>query len=816
MIVLKNVTKIYKSKTGQFCTALKDINLQLPSKGLVFICGKSGSGKSTLLNILGLLDAPDSGQLLIDGREINLKKEADAYRNDYIGFVFQDFNLLENETVERNLLLALRLQNKRDEKEVKKTLENVELHGYEKKLAGELSGGEKQRVAIGRALIKKSKMILADEPTGNLDSETAEAIFKLLKQIAKEKLVVVVTHDRDFAETYGDYFIEMKDGKIINAPLNLSENLLDIKNSEDATNIIHGERAGLPTSYALKMGLSNLVRKKAKSILTILLAVICISALGFAQIFITFSTETALAKTAEKNGITTLSIYQSNSEIFSPYSEWIEIEQSIYKEELANQKYIKNINGYYILSSLAQAKDFDIEFYCAEELSDDCVYVTDYTLEKMINLGLYFLDGAEYKEYVSSVNTYEDILCKPLKRTTYEYDYKIAGVVKTEYRKYYDETCKEYQTPPDDVKDDRLWNAEKAYAQKYLLNQCYCTQNYVGKLTKRVSFDKEEFAVQAETQRISNLDKLTIELLNNYTGYAATAQGLMKVSELTISPKEIVVTSDLYNLIFQEDLTYEEYIGNNGEAFLKKIPSHLGDCVKLNIQEIDSKNTIYKDEAFTVAGVIIEPTDLLPDGSMPQNYNIYAHQDVLLQLAEHGYSNTYSLLKLGDYKESLSLLQDLREKNVLTEFTYSQPIYDNEQMQRNIGFTFVVFGVVLAIITVLITISLISFSILEQTKEIGILRALGAKNRDIYKIYLLESFLISIVSFVFSFVLSIVSVAANNAIMSNATLNGIIFIGFTPITFLTIFIASIFLINVFALIPLRKVSKLKPIQAIKN
>ena len=153
---------------------------------------------------------------------------------------------------------------------------------------------------------------------------------------------------------------------------------------------------------------------------------------------------------------------------------------------------------------------------------------------------------------------------------------------------------------------------------------------------------------------------------------------------------------------------------------------------------------------------------------------------------------------------------------MLTEFTYSQPIYDNEQMQRNIGFTFVVFGVVLAIITVLITISLISFSILEQTKEIGILRALGAKNRDIYKIYLLESFLISIVSFVFSFVLSIVSVAANNAIMSNATLNGIIFIGFTPITFLTIFIASIFLINVFALIPLRKVSKLKPIQAIKN
>lgn len=256
------------------------------------------------------------------------------------------------------------------------------------------------------------------------------------------------------------------------------------------------------------------------------------------------------------------------------------------------------------------------------------------------------------------------------------------------------------------------------------------------------------------------------------------------------------MTSDFYNLVFQENLTYEDYIGHSDDEFLKQIPSHLGDSVKLSIHSTELQSNIYTDETFTVAGVIIKPAVPSPDGGMAKMYGLYAHQNILLNLAEYGYSNTYSLVRLGNYKETLTMLKELREKNIVTEFTHSQPIYDNEQMQRNIGYTFVVFGVVLAVITVLITISLISFSILAQAKEIGILRALGATNRDVNKIFLLESFLISILTFVLSLAISFVSVMLNNFVMAQSTLKRIIFIGFTPMTFLTIFVASIVLINV--------------------
>ncbi len=218
MIELKSLSKTYTSRRGVQTHALSDFSLTLPDTGLVFILGKSGSGKSTLLNILGGLDKADSGEVLINGKNIEGydQVELDYYRNAHVGFVFQDFNIIETFSVYENVGLALQLQGQKADKErIDKMLDFVDLSGYGKRKGNEISGGQKQRIAVARALIKEPTIILADEPTGNLDLKTSEQIMLLLKKVAEDNLVVVVSHDPEEAEVFGDRIIHIKDGHII-------------------------------------------------------------------------------------------------------------------------------------------------------------------------------------------------------------------------------------------------------------------------------------------------------------------------------------------------------------------------------------------------------------------------------------------------------------------------------------------------------------------------------------------------------------------------------------------------------------------------
>ena len=189
MIELNNVIKTYTTRLGVITQALDSINLALPEVGMVFVLGKSGSGKSTLLNLLGGLDRADSGQILMDGEDLSTKsaKDLDAHRCHTVGFVFQDFNIIEHYSVRENIGIAMELQGKPiDQKHLEWTLETVGLEGFEHRKGNEVSGGQKQRIAIARALIKQPRLILADEPTGNLDSETSDQIMHLLKEVSKE------------------------------------------------------------------------------------------------------------------------------------------------------------------------------------------------------------------------------------------------------------------------------------------------------------------------------------------------------------------------------------------------------------------------------------------------------------------------------------------------------------------------------------------------------------------------------------------------------------------------------------------------------
>ncbi len=216
MLELIRVKKIYTTKAG-LTYALNDVSLNFEEKGLVFITGQSGSGKTTMLNVIGGLDGIDDGEIVVNGRPLSSlnDKEYDAYRNTFVGFVFQEYNLLPDYTVEKNICIANELQGRPTDKEYfNHLLGLVGIKGLEKRRPSQLSGGQKQRVAIARALIKNPSIIMADEPTGALDSATGIQVMNMLKELSKEKLVIVVSHDIELAEKYADRIVRIKDGKV--------------------------------------------------------------------------------------------------------------------------------------------------------------------------------------------------------------------------------------------------------------------------------------------------------------------------------------------------------------------------------------------------------------------------------------------------------------------------------------------------------------------------------------------------------------------------------------------------------------------------
>ncbi len=355
MLQVKDLVKRYTTK-GETVVALDHVSVAFPEKGMVFLLGKSGSGKSTLLNVSGGLDAPDEGEVIVNGKSSRdfTPADFDSYRNTYLGFVFQEYNILSELTVGENVALALELQGKpRDMDRVRELLAQVDLEGFADRRPNTLSGGQKQRVAIARALVKEPEIIMADEPTGALDSATGEQVFDTLKKLSREKLVVVVSHDREFAERYADRIIELRDGRIV-SDLTRGEPAEEIPNvveaqgrlsvracsdltAEDEQKILAFVRkrkgvvisaeesddtpasAGFgrtreqpvpsaessasfikskfPLRYAVKMGLSGLRMKPVRLAFTTLLAVVAFMVFGVFSTLITYSTQKIAAAT---------------------------------------------------------------------------------------------------------------------------------------------------------------------------------------------------------------------------------------------------------------------------------------------------------------------------------------------------------------------------------------------------------------------------------------------------------------------------------------------------------------------------------------
>ena len=264
MLEIKNVTKIYKTE-GFKQKALDNVSINFRKSEFVSILGPSGSGKTTLLNIIGGLDHYTKGDLIINGTSTKKynDRDWDSYRNHKVGFVFQNYNLITHQTVLKNVELALTLSgiNKEDrKKKAIKALKDVGLEKHVNKKPNELSGGQMQRVAIARALVNDPEIILADEPTGALDSETSIQIMDLLKRISNDKLVIMVTHNPELAEEYSSRIINIKDGKIVSDSKPYTSKNEKIYNNDN-------KKTNMSFLTALTLSFNNLMTKKARTIL---------------------------------------------------------------------------------------------------------------------------------------------------------------------------------------------------------------------------------------------------------------------------------------------------------------------------------------------------------------------------------------------------------------------------------------------------------------------------------------------------------------------------------------------------------------------
>lgn len=276
MLELKNISKTYFNSKRKV-EAIKNVNLTLEEKGFILISGESGSGKSTLLGLIAGIIEPSAGEIKYKNKVLQTKKDILDYRVHNIGFIFQEYNLIEDLSIKENFLLVQSIKNLgKDESDVTSILNKVNLQDVENALPSELSGGQRQRVAIARALFSESNIILADEPTGALDEKNAKEILNILKDISKNKLVIVVSHNLSLTEPYADRVIKLSRGEIVKDDTRTQSTYVN-----NDIEVVESKARGIDLKYALKIGLKYFRFKTFKLYLSI-----CILIISFVLLFI--------------------------------------------------------------------------------------------------------------------------------------------------------------------------------------------------------------------------------------------------------------------------------------------------------------------------------------------------------------------------------------------------------------------------------------------------------------------------------------------------------------------------------------------------
>ena len=814
MLKLNNITKIYHTASKENVIALSNISLSLDKNGLAFIVGQSGSGKTTFLNLIGGLDLADQGEISIEGCVLGKDISLEKYRQNYVGFVFQEYNLLENLTVYENIAIAVSTCPKKVlEEKIAKVLKEVDLAGYEKRRINELSGGQKQRVAIARALAKNTSVLLCDEPTGNLDSSTSKEIFNLLKKISVEKTVIVVSHNEESARQYADRLIRISDGKIIS-----DEQFSTLKTAEKFNN--SKTVNNVPFKCKLKLGFKNLFNQKFKTLIACSLLVFSLITVCAMQICLSYNSEHSIAQSLSSEK--TVFVLQNNStDGVSNTSERYPIREDLSQYFLENSYF----DGYRTIHGtvfICDNVDIGREFYANHSLGDGEAYISDYYVDIIINLNDAYshLSYTNYEDLLGQEVVYQDTVL-----------FEIAGVFKTDYKEYLDERGNQREDKIAVFEDKRNYTNTYNYKLNYEYNVIYTTLGtfngmYIGINTSNYRHDEgyqiytteADYSTTLSNINIYNSSTVFLQYFDN-SGYLNSTQqndsgeGVLFKG---LGNDEIVVNGELYNYIFGSNIDWESFRMNyqygieSGNYFTDGL-SNLGKTVDILIR--DPNGEVVVDVSHKkIVGV---DSNINYDIEGEAFFSVYGTRECF-DIENTDLSDHYiSQLQWGALNNKEEVLKELREDSIVVAGTQAMLIYEKEYIISQISYFLIAVAVALSILTIISTINLVNTKIRDNQKEIGILMGIGYNNRDIIFIYLFSMICMLLFSFAITLGIIYSGVYIANTLLQTIPFTNIAYFDVNVFTYLTILLTGLIMV-ILSFIPLLKLSNKKPIDIIKN
>ena len=851
MLRLENITKEYVTGDSRV-EALKGITLQFRKSEFVSILGQSGCGKTTLLNIIGGLDRYTTGDLVINGKSTKEFKDRDwdSYRNHSVGFVFQSYNLIPHQTILSNVELALTLSGVSKSERKKKAIKALEAVGLGEQIhkkPNQLSGGQMQRVAIARALVNDPEIILADEPTGALDTQTSVQVMEILKKISKDRLIIMVTHNPDLAEKYSTRIINILDGKITgdSNPYSIEE-----EEKEDRTPKADS-KVSMNFLTALSLSKNNLMTKKGRTILTAFAGSIGI--IGIALILSLSSGMQSYINRVEEDTLSsypitvqeeTIDMASMMTSLMGENEETEHEDGKVYSKNIVNdmlstistkvqsnnleefKKYLDDENSEIrdYMNAVQYSYNLDLNIYKEDE--DDVVQVnpsqvfSKLGMENMENMMVAetdvwqeLLDNQELLESQYDVlagkwpeNYNEVVLIVDENNEIYDYTLYALGILDQ------DELADKYQRILDgeEVEDEAI----KEYTYDELLNTKFKvllnTEYYEKDGDIWIDNSKDEDYIK---EKLENAEEIKIA-------------GIIRQKEGTVA------TAMSGTIGYTKEL--KEYVIN-----------------KVNGAEIVKEQKENPDiNVFTGAEFPEDPNASFDFSSLTDEQRMYLaslseeEMAALLQQYTENASATYegNLEKMGvvdlDAPSSISIYpKDFESKDQIASAieSYNQKQRDEGKEENVITYTDLVGTMMSSVSTIIDAISyvLIAFvgislvvssimigiityiSVLERTKEIGILRSIGASKKDISRVFNAETFIIGLVAGILGIVVTLLLNIPINIIIKSIT--DIPNLASLPVVGGIILVAISMILTIIAgLIPARMASKKDPVEALRT
>ena len=759
MLELKNIKKSYK--TGDFVQhALKGVSLKFRTEEFVAILGPSGSGKTTLLNIVGGLDRYDTGDLIINEKSTKDFKDKnwDSYRNNCVGFIFQSYNLISHISVLENVEMSTTLSGyskKRRKNMAIDALNKVGLADHIHKKPNQLSGGQMQRVAIARALVNNPDIILADEPTGALDTKTSKQIMDLIKEVAKDKLVIMVTHNPELAKEYATRIIEFKDGEII-------KDSKPVTDKEKSTEKFKIKKTAMSYRSAINLSFNNLKTKKGRTFITSLassigiigIALILSLSNGF-QIKIDEFEKDTLSQAPiliSEQSMDLNSLQQMNNNNNNDLEEYTKkkkiypqktIENSIHLNKITNEyiEKIENIDSKYI-GGLSYTRATNLNLLT--KVNDQATIVDSKIIMSMLPTNI---DGTD-----STVMTDNFEMIYGEKTTNKEDLYLLV-----------------------DSKNRLSENALKALG--FEQNEIDF-KNIIGKELKVVLNDQYYKEIAGRYIISNDLN----ELYNNEENITLTIKGIIRG---------------------KKDNTFAEMSGS-GVLFNKSLMDY--------VIEKNSESSIVKAQQNSNNNILtMEPFATEKDKTTMLTYLGAKTAPMTIQIYPKDFESKDKILKvLDNYNKGKS-----KEDKVIYTDQAKMITSLSGNIMDAITIVLIAFSSISLIVSSIMVGIITYTSVLERTKEIGILRALGARKKDITRVFNAETLIIGFSSGILGIIIARLLIIPTNIIINNlsklpdvAKLN--------PIHAVILITISMLLTLIGGLIPARIASKKDPVIALRT